>query len=168
MKNPTALPLDWREGRRLRAWELHQQGWLQAEIAEALGVTPGAVSQWLKRAREQGESALRRHPPPGRPPRLTLTQRAQLPAWLAQGPAAFGFRGEVWTTPRVAAVIAHEFGVRYHPAHVSRLLRAIGWSVQRPIQQASQRDEGAIERWKQRRWPQLKKAAIGKGARSSG
>ena len=39
---------DWKEGRRLRAWELYQAGWKQVAIAEALGVTPGAVSQWLK------------------------------------------------------------------------------------------------------------------------
>ena len=45
---------DWREGRRLRAWELHEAGWSQAAIAEALGVTEGAVSQWMRRAREGG------------------------------------------------------------------------------------------------------------------
>ena len=54
--------LDWREGRRRRAWELKQQGWKQTAIAAALGITPGAVSQWLKRAREDGVDALRRHP----------------------------------------------------------------------------------------------------------
>ena len=40
---------DWREGRRLRAWELKEQGWNQQEIANALGVTKGAVSQWMRR-----------------------------------------------------------------------------------------------------------------------
>lgn len=44
---------EWREGRRLRAFELKQQGWNQREIANALGVTEGAVSQWMKRARER-------------------------------------------------------------------------------------------------------------------
>jgi transposase len=69
--------LDWREGQRRRAWELAQQGWKQQDIATALGVTPGAVSQWLKRAREQGVAALRRHPAPGRQPRLTPEQLAR-------------------------------------------------------------------------------------------
>jgi predicted transcriptional regulator len=50
---------DWREGRRLRAFELKEQGWKQTEIADALGVTEGAVSQWMKRAREEGVQALR-------------------------------------------------------------------------------------------------------------
>jgi predicted transcriptional regulator len=45
---------DWREGRPLRAFELKQLGWSQQRIAEALGVSKGAVSQWMKRARDGG------------------------------------------------------------------------------------------------------------------
>jgi transposase len=161
-------PHDWREGRRLRAWELHQQGWTGCAIAAALGITPGAVSQWLTRAKEGGSEALRHHPPPGPQPKLTAAQLEHLPRLLACGAEAFGFRGEVWTTARVATVIAREFGVPYHPAHVSRLLRAIGWSLQQPIQQATQRDEAAIAHWYGERWPALKKGRRPKAAPSSG
>ena len=48
---------DWREGRRLRAWELKQEGWKQRDIARALGVSKGAVSQWMKRANQEGLEA---------------------------------------------------------------------------------------------------------------
>ena len=155
----TALssPHDWREARRLRAWELKQQGWKQRTIAAALGVTPGAVSQWLKRAATGGVAALRNRLRPGPTPKLTPEQRARIPELLARGAEAYGFVGDVWTTTRVAAVIEREFGVRYHPAHVSRLLRAFGWSVQRPIRRATQRDESAIAAWYAEHWPALKK-----------
>jgi transposase len=148
---------DWREGRRLRALELRQKGWPVTKIAEALGVTHGAVSQWMARARQGGAAALRHRPPPGPTPRLTAEQRAQIPALLARGPSAYGFSGEVWTTKRIAAVIAGTFAVRYHPAHVSRLVRALGHSVQKPITRATQRDEAAVEQWYGERWPALKK-----------
>jgi transposase len=161
-------PVDWREGRRLRAWELQQAGWTQRAIAAALGVTPGAVGQWLSRARREGPGALRRRPAPGPTPRLTDGERARLAALMERGPEAHGFRGEVWTAPRVAAVIERAFGVRYHPAHVSRLVRALGWSSQKPVRRASQRDEAAIAAWLAERWPALKKGPRGKGARSSG
>ena len=59
MKTSTPLPKNWREGRRLRAWELHEQGWKQKDIAAALGVTEGAVSQWMSRGKTQGPEALR-------------------------------------------------------------------------------------------------------------
>ena len=54
-----------------------------------------------------------------------------LPQVLAKGSESYGFIGDVWTTARVAEVIRREFGVRQHPAHVSRILRALGWSVQK-------------------------------------
>src|SRR5262245_42692023 len=133
---------DWREERRKRAWALKQEGWPQKQIAAALGVSEGAVSQWLKRAREGGGvAALAHQPPPGMTPRLSAEQRAQLPALLSRGAPAHGFTGDVWTAKRVAAVIERRFGVRYHPDHVSRLLRACGWSRQRPVTRATQRDE---------------------------
>ncbi len=158
---------DWKEGRRRRAWELSQQGWKQKDIAEALGVSKGAVSQWLKRGRTQGVEALRRHPAPGPQRKLSAEQLAQLPEVLARGAEAFGYRGQVWTTKRVAEVIKRVFGVSYHPAHCSRILRAIKHSVQKPVQRATQRDEAAIHRWKDERWPALKKRPPRKNAPSS-
>jgi transposase len=162
-----APPHDWLEGRRLRALALYEAGWKAIRIAEALGVTRGAVSQWLKAAREGGRDALRRQPRLGRQPRLTAEQRAQLPALLAKGAEAYGFRGEVWTTARVAALIEQEFGVRHHPAHVCRILAAIHWTVQQPIQRASQRNEAAIATWRAERWPALQAKPGPRTARSS-
>ena len=162
------VPRDWREGRRFRAWELKQQGWTQRLIAAALGVTPGAVSQWMTRVRESGVQGLRRRIAPGRVPKLTAEQLAELPLLLAQGAEAWGFQGEVWTTPRVAGMIEQAFGVRYHPAHLSRLLRAIGWSPQKPMVRATQRNAAAIATWYATRWPALKKGPHAPARRSSG
>ena len=156
------------EWRRRRAWELHQQGWWQKDIATALGVSRAAVCQWIKRAREEGVAALRSRPHLGGPAKLTAEQRAQSPALLARGAEAHGFRGDVWTAARVAEVIWRSFGVRYHPDHVSRLLRQAGWSRQRPIERATQRDEEAIRHWYTERWPALRQKRPRRGTPSSG
>src|SRR4051794_13902261 len=116
------------EARRFRAWELHQDGWKQQQIARALGVTQGAVSQWLQRAEAGGVEALHSRPVPGAPRRLSDEQTSRLPELLGRGAEAFGFRGEVWTRGRVKEVIRREFGVAYSQSHVGRLLKAIGWS----------------------------------------
>lgn len=156
----TARPQDWAEGRRLRAFDLAQQGWKQKDIAAALGVTPGAVSQWLKRARDGGgRAALRSKSHPGRKPKLSIAQRHQLPALLARGAEAFGFLGAVWTTKRIATVIKETFGVSYHPAHISRLMRQRRQSRHLPEIRATQRDPTAVEGWYTKRWPALKKGA---------
>ena len=153
---------DWREGRRLRAWELSQKRWKQKDIADALGVTPGAVSQWMRRVKEGGIEGLRRRKPPGASPRLTSQQKAQIPQLLEQGAESFGFRGDIWTCDRIAKVIHRTYGVSYHPSHVGRVLKECGWSVQKPIRRATQRDELAIQRWKEERWPEVKKNHRGK------
>jgi transposase len=150
-------PTEWREGRRLRAWQLKEQGWRQKDIAQALGVSEGAVSQWMKRGREGGEASLKRVPPPGATARLAKEQHQQLVQLLEQGAEAHGFVGQVWTQNRVRHIIKRHFGVSYHRDHIGRLLRQIGWSVQKPQQRASQRDEGAIAEWREQKWPQIKK-----------
>lgn len=161
------LPRDWREGRRFRALELPEAGWIGERIAEALGVTAGAVSQWLSRARAGGREALRTHPPPGPKAKLTAEQRAALPELLAKGAEAYDFVGDVWTAKRVAVVIKRVFGVRYHPAHLSRLLRQEGLSVQQPVVRATQRNEAAIAAWQAEHWPALEAKPTMRVARSS-
>jgi transposase len=165
----TKAPKDWREERRRRAWVLKQQGWSQRQIAAALGVTEGAVSQWLKRARQGGGvEALQARVAPGPTPKLTEAQRSQLPGLLAKGAEYYGFLGAVWTTKRVAVVIQRQFGVGFHPDHVRRLLHDLHWSVQKPVRRASQRDEAAIMGWQAERWPELKKGLTRRSARSFG
>lgn len=156
-KKPRTQPGDWREGRRLRAWELKQKGWKQKDIAEALGVSDGAVSQWLSRAREGGVEALRSNPAPGPRPKLSDEQMGEVPGLLEKGARHFGFREDVWTQPRVAWLIQREFGVRYHPAHVGRILKGLEWSRQKPVERATQRDEEAIERWRTEKWLEVEK-----------
>ena len=169
MNNKQEIPKafsNWREARRFRAWELKQKGWSQTRIAEALGVTPGAVSQWFKAVREGGLTALRSRKGGGPKPRLSERQLHRLPELLARGAEAYGFRGEVWTRARVRAVIQREFGVTYSVEQVGRLLSKIGWSRQKPVERASQRDEEEIGRWHEETWPELEKKPSASNARS--
>src|SRR5579862_4239904 len=156
----------WREWRRLRAWQLYQQGWKQKDIALALDATQGAVSQWITRAKTAGEHALKRRKAPGAKPKLTPEQKAQLPALLVRGAEAFGFAGTVWTCERIATMLKDEFGVSYHPEYIGCLLRSLGWSYQKPTCRATQRDEQAIQTWTNERLPALKKGRTKAGINS--
>ena len=159
---------DWREARRFRAWELHEKGWSQARIAEALGVTRGAVSQWFKAIGEEGLSALlsstgKRGPKP----RLSDGELQRLPKFLERGAESYGFRGNVWTRARVGKVIEQEFDVSYSDRHVGRLLGKIGWTRQKPIERADQRDEDEIADWHAEAFPELKKRPLERDGRPS-
>ncbi|HEU5378990.1 MAG TPA: winged helix-turn-helix domain-containing protein, partial [Ktedonobacteraceae bacterium] len=135
-----------RRGRPLRL------GNKQKDIAVALGVTEGAISQWMKSGREKGEEGLKAHPAKGAMPRLTREQQAHIPEVLAKGAAAYGLTGDAWTSRRLAVAIKREFGVTYHPDHCGYLVRKMGLSLQKPTVRASLRNEQAIAHWKTQQW----------------
>ena len=158
-----STPHHWKEARRLQAWLLKQQGWPQRQLAEALGVSAGAVSQWMQRARDRGPEVLRHRPHPGASRRLSPEQLARLPDLVPRGAEASGFRGQVWTRSRITAVMPLECGLSSHPVHVGRLLKARRWSPQQPARRARQRDEAAMAQGRQETWP-----AIHRGRRPKG
>lgn len=63
---------------------------------------------------------------------MTEKDREQLRDIVDSGPVAYGLQTGVWTSPIVAQIIEEEFAVRYHPGHVRKLLKEMGFSVQRP------------------------------------
>ena len=152
-----AEPKSWKEARRKRALELKERGWKQGDIAEALGISHAAVSQWVAHARAHGVASWRAKPRPRGPRKLTREQFEAIPELLAQGAKAYGFCGDVWTCTRVASALRREFAVSYHKAHVSRLLKQLDWTPQLPLKRAAQRDERLIAQWPSEVWPELKK-----------
>jgi transposase len=149
------------ERRRLRAVALVEDGYSLNEVARRIGCNASSVMRWRDVWKRWGRRALRPKPTPGRPPRLTRRQKARLIRHLLQGPLAHGYRTDIWTTLRVAEVIRSKFGVDYHRDHVGRLLHALAWTCQKPEKRATQRNEEAIEAWKKRKWPRIKKTRRG-------
>ena len=146
------------ERRRRRAVALLQQGLSLHEVARRVQASVSSVSQWRAAWQQGGDAALAPKPVPGAPCKLTDAQCTQLVQLLLQGATAHGFANNLWTLKRIAAVIQVHFGVRYHPAHVWKLLRRLGWSCQVPERRALQRDEQAMAHWKRYTWPAIKKS----------
>jgi transposase len=155
------------EARRRRALELVKKGMSLNEVARRLGCAPSSVMRWRDAVEREGPQGLKVRTSPGRPPKLSAPERLKLQEVLLAGPLASGYPTDLWTTARVASVIRKRFGVRYHPDHVGRLLHQMGWSAQKPERRALERDEVAIERWKKRDWPRVKKTPRGWAPTSS-
>ena len=146
----TALEL---ERRRRRAVRLLESGYTLTAVARKVGAAVSAVWQWRETWRRQGPQGLTARPAPGRPPKPTPPQRRRLPALLAAGPRAYGYPNDRWTTRRLAAVIEREFGIAYHPAHLSRILAAHGWRYQKHAGTAAPGSRTARHRWAARKKP---------------
>lgn len=149
--------------RRLEARRLLDEGVTQAEVARRLKVTRQSVSRWAEQPRRE----LAKVKQQGRRSSLDEAARAKLRAALLAGPQAAGLPGELWTVPRVRHFIAERFGQRFSQVHVWRLLGQLGFSPQRPVARARERDEAKIIDWKTKQWPRLKKKPGGRGAPSS-
>jgi transposase len=162
--SPSRLTPAQLEARRLEAGRLLRAGKLKpAEIARALGVSRQSVHRWQQTLAETGRAGLKRRPHTGRPPKLTRWQWQRLARILANGATAAGFDTERWTLRRIAVVAEARVRVRYHARSLSRVLRAHGWSPQRPTTRALERNEALIAAWLRRDWPRLKRGLVEAG-----
>src|ERR1017187_8949505 len=169
MGNPRGVSRDFGalEKRRMRAIGLWERGETQAAVARRVGVVPQTVARWVSQYRREGKSGLIKAGRAGRKPMLDQVNRERLHALLLEGPEQLGHETPLWTCPRVAHLIEREFGVRYHPGHVWKLLISLRWSPQRPTGKARERNEEGIRTWKKKTWPAIKKKPAGKGERLS-
>jgi len=149
--------------RRMKAAKLFDQGISQAEVGRLLDVHKQSVNRWHQAWKQNGTKALKRAGRAGRKPRLQPAQLEKVRQGLKEGPEALGYGTSLWTVWRVADLIERQTGQKYHPGHVWKILRSLGWSCQRPVGRAIQRDEPAIQRWKRVRWPEIKKKRSSSG-----
>ena len=155
------------EKRRREAIRLWESGLNQSEVARRVKVVRQTVVRWVAQYRERGEAALRKAGRAGRKPLLSQQDRQRLEELLVRGPEVLGYETPLWTCPRVAHLIEQEFGIRYHEGHVWKVLVSLGWSPQRPVGRARERNEEQIRTWKKKTWPALKKKPAPRAARSS-
>ena len=146
------------EARRRRAVALLHAGKTYQSVAATLNASLSSVVRWAQRFRQGGATALRPQSTPGRPPRLSPSQKRTLLRLLESGAHAAGYMTDLWTLPRIAKLIVKHFGIRYHRGHVWRVMTSLDWTCQKPERRATQRNEDAIARWKQDEWPRIKKS----------
>jgi transposase len=127
------------------------------EVAEVVGASQSSVRRWRRAVEKGGLKALKAIPHPGRKPRLSAKQKRQLRKILLAGPRKAGYTTDLWTCQRVAEVVAKRFQVEYHPDHVGKILHHLGWTCQKPEQRAREGDDAAMERWRKRDWPRIKR-----------
>ena len=148
------------ESRRLQAIDLLRSGFRPVDVARRLGVDRRSVRRWKRAYRLRGKAGLRARPNTGRPSSLDARQRRRLERVLLKGARAIGFDTDLWTCPRIAVMIRRTFNIGYHVDHISRLMRSLGWTPQRPERRATERDEEGIQGWRRLDWPRVKKKPV--------
>ena len=146
-----------RVAQRFHAIALSIEGHTTSQIAQSLKVHRSSVPLWIEQWNLHRETGLLEGERGGRPAELSASQQEQLQDILDSGPVAYGLETGIWTSPVICRVIAQEFEVNYHPGHVRKLLKRLGYSVQRPTTRLVQADPAEKSRWIRYTYPRLKK-----------
>jgi transposase len=146
-----------REKVRLQAGKLFKKGVPQAEIARRFKATPAAVSYWHAKWKKKGILGLKSKGPTGFASELTQENKILFKKAIIKGPLQYGYETDLWTLPKLSAVLRKVTGFRCSEVWTWHIVRNLGFTPQKPQIKARERDEKAIAEWKTTTLPGLKK-----------
>lgn len=120
------------------------------KAAELAGMDRQALRDAVVRFNAEGIEGLYDRKKPGRPPHLTKEQRAALKAAILEGPDPEADGLSAYTLEDVCEMARTRWGVSYHPASMSRVVRSLGLSRQKPRPAHPKSDHDAQEAFKKR------------------
>lgn len=135
-----------------------------AEVSLMLRLGEQTVRDYIRGFLVKGVASLRYRRPPGRPPKLTKTQRKELSALITAGPESAGYPSACWTAVMIQDLILSRFHVQYHPHYVCELLHNMGFSFQKARFVSDHLDEAARRQWLEETWPEILRLAKTKRA----
>jgi transposase len=133
-------------------------------IRSVWNVSPQTIYNWLNDFLANGWNSLAYHKAPGRPARLTKSQKQALSQWIEAGPEACGYQTGCWTSVLIQDLIQQKFQVLYTRFYVCELLRNLGFSFQKARFISDHLDEEARRRWMKKEFPKIVKQARQLGA----
>jgi transposase len=140
------------------------QGQSVHDVAERLALGEQTVRDYRNQFLFKGMASLVYKSPPGRPSKLTKTQRKQLAEWIKVSPQDSGYTSGCWNTPMIQDLIWRQFGVEYHPHYLCTLLKNMGFSYQKARFVSDHLNEAKRLEWRQTKWPQILRNARQKKA----
>ncbi|EMN88894.1 homeodomain-like domain protein [Leptospira weilii str. UI 13098] len=146
------------EKRRLKGIALLKKGYTCYGVSKKFGVSKQSVMRWRDKYESEGIEGVKWNGQRGRPTKLSISEKKELKRIILKGPISNGYPNELWSTYRVSEIIRKKFGVTYHQDYVGSLLHQLGFSYQKPKRIALERDGNAIETWKTKTWPGIKKS----------
>ena len=125
------------------------------EVADMFGLGEQTVRDYVNHFIRKGIASLVYLKPPGRPAKLTKTQRKQLAEWIKAGPEAAGYTSGCWTSLLIQDLILKRFGVAYHPHYLCALLGQMGFSFQKARFASAHLNKAARAEWQTQTWPAI-------------
>lgn len=147
------------EARRLKAVPYFKNDWSERRIAKKLRVSGPSVHEWKVAWKEKGTAGLKAGKY-GRLSRLSKEKENLVKRNILKGAETHGFSGDYWTLRRLTGALKRWTGVSYQDRSVWHVLKRLGFSCQKPVKRAAERDEKAIRTWISETWPEVKKRGL--------
>ncbi len=150
---------------RMQAVKAVREGQKVASVAAAYGLNERTVFRWLAKFASGGQKALHAKPIPGRPPKVSADEMR----WIARAvrdecPQQFKFPYGLWTLSLIGKLIERRFGKSLSLASVSRIMKLLGFSAQKPLYEAWQQDPVLVQKWETETYPEIRAEARRVGA----
>ncbi len=161
IQDARSLPSIAQEDIRRKAIKAVLDGKKQVDVAKLFGVTRQVVGKWVDKYREGGEKALkakrRSRPKAGS---LLPWQAAQIAKTVVdRHPEQLKLPFYLWTREAVAQLIENRFGHRLSVWTVGRYLARWGFTPQKPVRRAFEKNPQAVRRWLEQDYPNIQKQA---------
>lgn len=148
------------EALRIRAVNQVRAGQSPELVAMTLEINRTTIYDWLAKHREGGLSALKLKKATGRPPKLN----GKTLKWLydlitLKNPQQMKFEFALWTREMIQAALMKKFGIKLSLSSIGRLLGQLGFTVQKPLYKAIQKDESLVKEWLRKIFPKIKTRA---------
>lgn len=149
----------------MQAVKMAKHGTPVSEIAKFFKVTTRAVFKWIAEFSNGGQNALLAKEGAGRPPKVKPEQLV----WIAKmvkncTPDQLKFEFGLWTLKLIGALVERELGLKLSTPTLAKIMKQLGFSVQKPLYRAYEQDAVLVEAWRQTDYPALKKRAQERGA----
>lgn len=139
--------------------EASEAGFGQSKIASMYGLHQSTVSRLLKRYRANGNQLPLPHS-------STASAKPALSAWdelvlkeiISAGALSQGYESDYWDRKRIKDVIRQNFGIDYHISYISRILKRLNHTLQKPQRSDYRQDAAQQEKWIKESLPSLKKS----------
>jgi transposase len=126
-------------------------------VARRLGATRTAALYWHRAWKKDKKNGLMSKGQPGFASKLSEKKRKVFKEAILKGPLSHGFPTNLWTLKRLGVVMKKTTGISFSSVWTWHIVRALGFTPQKPQVRSAKRDERAIAEWKAKRLPGLKK-----------
>jgi transposase len=149
-----------REAIRIRAVKRIEAGESPEVIATTLGFHRSCIYDWIAKYREGGIEALKAKPIPGAKPKLKGKQLQWLRETIVgKNPLQLKLPFALWTRAMVRELIEREFDIKLSEVSVGRLLKKLGFTVQKPLHRAYQQNPQLVLIWQAKELPRIRAMA---------